>query len=162
MKYKILTGATNPILRAVADPIDHFTNDIAQLWEDMKKICHDYDGVGLAAPQIGLPLRMIYITHWRKTPKGTKYINDQIMINPEILSQSETLNTDVEGCLSLPWLTGKVKRHDWIRVKFQDIEWKVGTKNYKGFDARIIQHEIDHINGVLFIDKAKDLRSSDK
>ena len=69
MHYSIISGATNPILRAVADPIEHFGDDIKQLAQDMKFVCHEYDGVGLAAPQIGLSLRIIYTTQWKQTPK---------------------------------------------------------------------------------------------
>ena len=160
MHYTILTWATNPVLRAVADPVQHIDNDIKQLAEDMKLVCREHDGVGLAAPQIGLSLKMIYITHRRKGPKWLKYVGEQVMLNPEILAHAETMNSDVEWCLSLPHMTGKVKRYDWVRVQFQNTDWEVSIKNYKGFDARIIQHEIDHINGILFIDKAKDIKIS--
>ena len=158
MHYTILIGATNPILRSTADPIDHFWEEIIWFARDMKRVCHEHDGVGLAAPQIGLPLRIIYITQRKKTPKWLKYVTDQIMINPEILMDSRTRNSDVEGCLSLPRLEGDVKRFDRIRVKFQDVYGKSITKTYKWFDARIIQHEIDHLDGILFIDKATNLR----
>jgi peptide deformylase len=69
MHYSIITGATNPILRSVADPIDHFDNELFKVARDMKLVCHEHDGVGLAAPQIGLPLRIIYTTQRKKTPK---------------------------------------------------------------------------------------------
>ncbi len=158
MHYSIISGASNPILRSVADPIKDFDDTIQQLALDMKLVCHEEDGVGLAAPQIGLSLRMIYTTQWKKTPKGLKFLSDQIMINPEILGKSTTMNKDVEGCLSLPGIEGMVKRYDWVKVKFQDETGKSFTKTYKGFDARIVQHEIDHLNGVLFIDKASKLQ----
>lgn len=158
MHYSIISGATNPILRSVADPIKDFDNTIQQLALDMKLICHEEDGVGLAAPQIWLSIRMIYTTQWKKTAKGLKFLSDQIMLNPEILAKSVTMNKDVEGCLSLPGIEGLVKRYDWVKVKFQDETGKKITKMYKGFDARIVQHEIDHLNGVLFIDKATKLQ----
>lgn len=101
---------------------------------------------------------MIYTTQWKKTAKGLKFLSDQIMLNPEILAKSVTMNKDVEGCLSLPGIEGLVKRYDWVKVKFQDETGKKITKMYKGFDARIVQHEIDHLNGVLFIDKATKLQ----
>lgn len=157
MHYTILTGATNPILRSVADPIDNFSADIFKLARDMKLVCHEHDGVGLAAPQIGLPLRIIYTTQRKKTPKWLKYITDQIMINPEILTDSATKNEDAEGCLSLPGIEWNVKRFDWVKLQFQDVRGKLVVKTYKWFDARIIQHEIDHLNGILFIDKATNI-----
>lgn len=158
MHYSILTGATNPVLRSVADPIDHFWEEIIWLARDMKHVCHEHDGVGLAAPQIGLPLRIIYTTQWKQTPKWLKYVTDQIMINPEIIIDSRTKNSDVEWCLSLPHIEGDVKRFDRIKLQFQDVHGKSITKTYKWFDARIIQHEIDHLDGILFIDKATNLR----
>lgn len=158
MHYSIISWASNPILRAVADSIDNFGNEVKQLAQDMKFVCHEYDGVGLAAPQIGLSLRIIYTTQWKKTPKWLKYVADQIMINPEIIIDSVTMNKDIEWCLSLPGIEGMVKRFDWVKVRFQDTDGKYTTKTYKGFDARIIQHEIDHLNGILFTDKAVNLQ----
>ena len=158
MHYSIISGATNPILRSVADPIKNFDDSIKQLALDMKLVCHEEDGVGLAAPQIGLSIRMIYTTQWKETPKGLKFLSDQIMVNPEITAKSTTTNKDVEGCLSLPGIEGMVKRYDWIKVKFQDTTGKKLTKTYKGFDARVIQHEIDHLDGILFIDKVAKLQ----
>ena len=151
--YSIITGATNPILRSVADPIENFTEDIKQLALDMKLVCHEEDGVGLAAPQIGLSVRIIYTSQWKNTPKGLKFLSDQIMINPHITAKSTTMNKDVEWCLSLPGIEWLVKRYDWIKVKFQDATGKKLTKTYKKYKTRIIQHEIDHLDGILFIDK---------
>lgn len=153
----VLTWATNPILRAVADPIVIFDADLKQLAKDMKVVCKQYDGVGLAAPQIGLSIRVIYTTQWKNGPKWLEYTGDQIMINPEILEISDKLKSDVEGCLSLPWLEWKVKRHVNIKVRFQDVNGKEFVKSFSEFNARIIQHEVDHLNGILFIDKATDL-----
>jgi len=146
--------ANNPILRAVADPIAKIDKDIIQLARDMQVVCREYDGVGLAAPQIGVPLRIIYTTQWKETPKWLKYLRDQIMINPVVLSQTKKMDTDIEWCLSLPGVEWNVERYSWVKVQYEDISWKTIVQSYKWFDARIIQHEIDHINGILFIDKA--------
>lgn len=154
MYYTILTGATNPVLRSIADPIEHFGDEVLKLARDMKLVCHQYDGVWLAAPQIGIPLRIIYTTQRKKTAKWLKYIADQIMINPTILLDSGTMSSDIEWCLSLPWLEGKVRRFDRVKVSYQDIAGKTTNKIFKWFDARVIQHEIDHLDGILYIDKA--------
>lgn len=123
----------------------------------MKLVCKQYDGVGLAAPQIGLSLRIIYTTQRKGGHDWLERTGDQIMINPEILEISDNLKTDVEWCLSLPGLEWKVKRHHQIKLKFQDLNGKEFIKSFSGFNARIIQHEIDHINGILFIDKATNI-----
>ena len=157
LKYAILTWPTNPILRAVADPIVVFDDGLRQLAKDMKTVCKEHDGVGLAAPQIGLSIRIIYTTQWKNGPDWLVYTGDQIMINPEILEYSDNLKTDVEWCLSLPGLEWKVKRPLQIKVKFQDLNKKEFIKSFSGFNARIIQHEVDHLNGVLFIDKATNI-----
>lgn len=162
MNYSILTGPHNPILRSVSDTIDHFGNDIAILARDLKLVCHQHDGMGLAAPQIGIPLRIIYTTQRKKTPKWLKYIADQIMINPELVEQGTKTTNDIEWCLSLPGIEGKVRRYDDITIRYQDIHWASYTKRYTWFDARVIQHEIDHLDGILFIDKTKDVRKVSK
>ncbi len=160
MRHSILTGATNPILRTQADPITDFGDDLLKLALDMKLVCHQYDWVGLAAPQIGIPLRVIYTTQRKKTPKWLKYITDQIMINPTLILDSGTTNSDIEWCLSLPGIEGKVRRFDRVKVSFQDTDGKTISKIYKWFDARIIQHEIDHLDGILFIDRATSVRKT--
>lgn len=124
----------------------------------MKLICHKSDGVWVAAPQIGVPLRVIFVTLWKKTPKWLKMAWDQIIINPEVIEHSQKTVVEIEWCLSLPGLEWKVERYDWVKIKFQDIYGKHMEKKYKWFDARIIQHEIDHINGILYIDKAINIR----
>lgn len=84
------------------------------------------------------------------------------MINPVILEHSNTKSYDIEGCLSLPKITGRVKRYDHVKVKFTDIQNQTHTQIYKGFDARVIQHEIDHLDGVMFIDIAEEIYEDNK
>lgn len=157
MKYKILVWETNPFLRTPADTVENFGLDISKLARDMKLVCHEEDGVGLAGPQIGVMQRVIYTTQRKKTPKWLKYLSDQIMINPEIIWHSDTSNIDVEWCLSLPGIEGKVKRYNQVKVRFFEPSGKELVKTYKWFDARIIQHEVDHLDGILFIDKAENV-----
>jgi peptide deformylase len=143
---KILTEP-HPILRgqnANLDVSDFGSTDITRLLEDMIDTMKSADGIGLAAPQIGIKLRMCVIT--------TK---DEVMafLNPEILKTSWRKIIMEEGCLSVPGVFGNVRRPKSITLKFQDIKGRQRIENYIGLFARIVQHELDHLNGVLFIDK---------
>ena len=122
-------------------------------------LMYEYDGVGLAAPQLGKNIRMIAVTQWKETKEKNKkkctkeLIGEYIMINPEILEYSKTTQKTEEACLSLPDLFGDVERFQWIKVKYQTVQGKENTKKLSGFNAVVVQHEIDHLNGVLFTDK---------
>lgn len=140
----------NPLLRQksliIKDPL---AQEIQDLLPEMTETMIKKDGVGLAAPQIGLNIRLIVVRHKD---------NDIIMINPEILKKSLFKEWDEEGCLSVPGVFGQVKRHKKLTVRYLDSDGKSQQLEAEGFFARVIQHEVDHLNGVLFIDKAKDLR----
>jgi peptide deformylase len=119
----------------------------------MKETMLKKDGVGLAAPQIGKNKRIITVN----TKDGVI-----AMINPRILNKSFLKEWDEEGCLSVPGIYGKVKRSKKLKCEFFDMDKKKNIISAQGFFARIIQHEIDHLDGILFIDKAKDTRNIDK
>jgi peptide deformylase len=102
------------------------------------------DGAGLAAPQVGRLLRVIAI-NLNKSPL--------IMINPQITKKSWSKNILEEGCLSVPGIYAKVKRHTYITAEYQDIHGQKISAKFSHFPARVIQHEIDHLDGILFIDK---------
>lgn len=143
--YKIMKIITYPneILRKKAQEIDNFS-DIQKIIPEFKKTMLEHDGIGLAAPQIGKSIKMIAI----QTKEGPK-----IFINPKIISKSFKKEIAEEGCLSLPKIFGKVKRAYKVAVKFQNekgIHYKITVK---GLYARVLQHEIDHLDGILFIDK---------
>ncbi len=132
------------LLRMKSREVDAVNDRILTLLKDLSHTLYDAEGVGLAAPQIGVLKRVVVVD------AGEGLIE---LINPVILKQSgET--TDIEGCLSIPGVFGDVTRPEHITVKALDRNGKSVTSEYSGFTARVICHEIDHLDGVLFKDKA--------
>lgn len=128
-------------------------SDFKSFCEDLTKTMKEKDGIGLAAPQVGKNIRIIAV--------DTK--NGPIcMINPEILKKSIRKEWDEEGCLSVPDVYGKVKRHKKITCKFINKKGDQEKINANGLFARVIQHEVDHLNGILFTDKAKNIQEIEK
>lgn len=151
--YPIETGMNNPILRKKSKEIKEINDEIKEFSDILMKLMWEYDGVWLAAPQIGKNIRMVAISQWKITKKDSWLLGEFIMINPEIIQASQEMSLSTESCLSLPWLEGKVKRHKSIQVQYTDIKGNQQTKKVKDFNAFIIQHEIDHLNGILYADK---------
>ena len=143
---KIEKGTENTILRQVATEITEITEDIRLLAEKMQKVMHAEKGIGLAAPQIGHSIRLIVATI-----EG----HDLFLINPEIKSFSAECKEDEEGCLSLPGDFFLVSRAKKIAVEFLDLDGKKHLLHLRDLDARVIQHEIDHLNGILFVDRVE-------
>jgi peptide deformylase len=108
----------------------------------------DHKGVGIAAPQVGINRRLILVQRFDK--EGNPF---ETLINPEIMAFSDSLHARIEGCLSIPILRDTVTRPWMIEIKYQDIQGTVIQEKLEGFTARIFQHEIDHLNGVLFTDR---------
>ena len=144
----IITGEKNPNLRQLSKPVEHFTKEVRDLISQMKMIMENNNGVGLAAPQIGIPLRVI-----------TCELDDKfyVFINPEIIKTSKEAVAMEEGCLSLPNIYGEVIRPEKIILKAINADGKKIKLKAFGLLARVIQHEIDHLDGILFIDKAKNI-----
>jgi peptide deformylase len=137
-------------LRQIAKEIkQNQFSEYFDLAQDMAKTMVADKGIGLAAPQIGQNLRLIIIS----TKQGA-----QVMINPKISKASFLKEWGEEGCLSIPKVFGDVKRHRSVECTFFDLEGIKQTATAEGLLARVIQHEIDHLNGILFIDKAKNIR----
>jgi peptide deformylase len=115
------------------------------------------NGVGLAAPQIGLPMQLAVIESLPKEDEAGNEIPDSrqlfVIANPEIVWQSRETADGVEGCLSIPGYVGEVERHEVIRVRGQDRYGKKVKLKLNGWTARIFQHEVDHLNGILYIDR---------
>lgn len=130
-----------------------------QLILDMAKTMKEKDGVGLAAPQVGVSKRIVAIEIAADNPRypGHSAVSSLVLINPKILRKSWKKEIREEGCLSLPEIFGLVKRSIKIRVVALDKNGKKIKFRASGFLARVIQHEIDHLDGVLFIDKAKEI-----
>lgn len=158
-KFTIQTGDENEILRTPSEPIKpQELRSYRGLADDMIKYIKNPDngGVGLAAPQIWVNKRLIVVSLLR-TYEDESY-RTIAMINPEIREHSEELYSDTEGCLSVPGETGDVDRWAWIRVDFLDGEWKKYSLKLENLAARIVQHEIDHLDGILFTDKVEEIR----
>jgi len=134
----------DPVLRQVATPVRDITADIKRIIADMTETMWHQVGIGLAAPQVGLPYRILVMDDG----KG----GAQTLIHPEIESRSGTVREE-EGCLSLPGVFGVVERTKTITVRAMDADGKPVSLEATGLKARIVQHELDHLDGVLFIDR---------
>jgi len=151
--YPVQTWLNNPILRTKSKevPIEEIKSDkIQEFWQILFRWMEIYDGVWLAAPQIGENIRMIAVCQFDK--KLEKIIWADVCINPKILSKKWEFISE-EWCLSLPWLEGKVKRAKEIEVEYYDLNWKKHTRKAYDYNAAIFQHEIDHLDWILFWDK---------
>jgi len=143
----------DPILRQVATPVDEITDGVRQLLDDMATTMYDAPGIGLAAPQINVSQRLVVIDCGKDdAPELYK------MVNPEIISLSDKRAVLEEGCLSIPDQTADVERPADVTVQYLDETGVRQTLTADGLLAACIQHEIDHLNGVLFIDHISRLK----
>jgi peptide deformylase len=147
-KLPIEKGATNKILRGKSVPVSKFDKKLWRLLDDMKETMYAAEGVGLAAPQIGLNIRVVVC----RFNHGTSHETVVDMVNPVITNLSEDKEDGEEGCLSIPGKYDQVYRHSHLTVKFLDRKGKETVLKLRGFNARIVQHEVDHINSMLYID----------
>jgi peptide deformylase len=144
----------DPILKKVSKPVEKVTPEILALMDDMLDTMYAAPGIGLAAVQIGVPKRLVVIDTARdETPKNPLYL-----VNPEIVWASEELNEHEEGCLSIPEVYDLVKRPARVKVRFLDRNGAAHEMECDGLLATCVQHEIDHLNGVLFIDRLTRLK----
>jgi peptide deformylase len=154
-KRPILT-APDPRLKAVGKDVAKVDGEIKTLIDDMLETMYAADGVGLAAIQIGVPLNVVVIDVAQKEGKN----EPQVFINPKITWASEETATFEEGCLSVPDIWEEVERPAAIRADYLDRDGKPQTVEADGFLADCLQHEIDHLNGTLFIDHLSRLKRS--
>ncbi len=145
----------DPRLKKACDPIADITKDLRALADDMLETMYDAPGVGLAAPQLGILQRMIVLDCDKDDRLMRRAL---VMINPEITAQSEDLNVYEEGCLSLPDQFAEVTRPSEVEVRWTDLKGKEQSQGFDGLWATCVQHEIDHLNGKLFIDYLKPLK----
>ena len=152
MSKLVVRKAGDPILRKKSIPVKKIDKKIKKMLDDMAETMYDSNGVGLAAPQIGENLRVIIID-----------VGDELieLINPELLSFEGTQLCEQEGCLSIPGFFGVVERAEKIDVKFLNRQGKRIFLTAEGFKAQAIQHEIDHLDGILFIDRAKSVMKAE-
>ena len=140
----------DPILRRRAESVSEVTPEIRAMLRDMIDTMYHEVGIGLAAPQVGISLRLMVVDdHKGRGPRA--------LINPEIVEQAGRVVAE-EGCLSIPGIFAPVARAEWVRLEAQDEEGQPVTIDTKGLFARVIQHEMDHLDGVLFIDRLEPVR----
>lgn len=153
-----------PVLRTMCVPVTLSKTELAPLIDDMFATMHATDGVGLAAPQIGITQRLVVIHIPARTEKRrdgviveTEPEQNYAMLNPVITQHSDSTVTASEGCLSLPGRYAPITRYSWVTCEYQDLKGRhLRIRRATGLLARAIQHEIDHLNGVLFIDHVSD------
>jgi len=144
------------VLRNKTQKITSFDSSLNGIVDDMVETMYDAPGVGLAAPQVGKSIRLI-VVDTTEDKEGDK--EHMVLINPEII-ESEGKQVDEEGCLSVPELSANVKRYQKITVSFQDLQGKAHELSTEDRFAVVLQHEIDHLNGILFIDHLSPLKRS--
>lgn len=158
MTIREIVTVPNPVLRAKAKKVRSVTPEIGQLIDDMVETMRQAPGVGLAAPQVGTGLRVIVVEYGEPSedpeaePKPPKLY---AVINPEITRQSNEAALGTEGCLSIPGYVGEVERKETVTVKGLNRHGREFKLKAKGWLARIFQHEIDHLDGVLFTDRSE-------
>lgn len=145
----------DPVLRKEADEIDQNYPNLDKLIVNMIETMHKAPGVGLAAPQVGLPIRL-FVVDTESLYEDEKGQEDQgikkVFINPIILDEWGEKWDFEEGCLSIPGVREKVNRHSKLKIEYYDEDFNLHEEEYDGMNARVIQHEYDHIEGVLFTD----------
>ncbi|MGB6291249.1 MAG: peptide deformylase [Desulfobulbales bacterium] len=149
---KILTFP-NPVLRQKVETVTSFDESLKELATDLAETMYDAPGAGLAANQIGVCLRVV-VVDVSENKEEKKHL---VLVNPEIIDK-EGCQIDEEGCLSVIDLTAKVERYRKLLVRAQDLDGKSWEFPAEDFFARVIQHELDHINGILFIDHLSSLK----
>ena len=157
MTLRKIVTLPDPVLRKKARAITKIDRELGPLIDDMVETMREAPGVGLAAPQIGLSERLIVVEYYeREEDEENEEAPKKVwaVINPEIVKASEEKLMGVEGCLSIPGLLGDVERHAEVQIKGLNRHGKPMKIKAQGWLARIFQHEIDHLNGVLFPDRA--------
>ncbi|UCD66313.1 MAG: peptide deformylase [Deltaproteobacteria bacterium] len=149
---KILTYP-NPVLRQRVETVTNFDDSLKELARDLAETMYDAPGAGLAANQIGVCLRVVVVD----VSESEEEKKPLVLVNPEII-EKEGCQVDEEGCLSVIDLTAKVERYSKLLVKAQDLNGKTWEFPAEEFFARVIQHELDHLNGILFIDHLSPLK----
>lgn len=148
----------NPVLRAVARPVEDPTDpEIARLAADMIETMMDAPGVGLAAPQIDVSRRIVVFRVPADRSAGDP-VETTVLINPVVEPLGDDTELGWEGCLSIPGLRGLVPRHTRIRYRGIGLDGAVIEREAEGFHARVVQHETDHLDGILYIDRMDDLK----
>jgi peptide deformylase len=155
---KVLQMGDPRLLEEAADVTEFDTPELHALVRDMKDTMHALDGAGLAAPQIGVGLRLVMFEVDADGDPEVEAIPFTVLINPEIIPNGSEMEEDWEGCLSLPGMHGLVPRYSSIRYRGVDQFGKSIERRVSGFHARVVQHEVDHLEGMLYPRRIADLR----
>ena len=142
----------HPLLRQVAEPVARFdTRELLELVRDMDDTMRSLDGAGLAAPQIGVSLRVV-IFEVRRNPRypDAGEVPYTVLVNPQLTPLDDELEDGWEGCLSVPGLRGRVPRYRRLRYRGYDTAGCLVDRTVDGFHARVVQHEVDHLDGILY------------
>ena len=159
MAIRQIVEVPDPRLRQISSPVEEVTDEIRELVSDMFETMYAAPGIGLAAIQVGVPKRVLVIDLQEPAEEGGEPVRDpHVFINPEILEHSDQDVPYTEGCLSVPDQFAEVDRPDRIRARWLDVDGKVREEEIEGLLATCLQHEMDHLNGVLFIDHLSRLK----
>ena len=159
MAIRPILEAPDPILRQVSSPVEAITPELQTLIDDMFETMYAAPGIGLAAIQVGVPKRILVIDLQDPEEEGGEPVRKpMIFINPEILRSAETIVPYQEGCLSVPDQYAEVERPESIRARWLDRDGKVHEEELDGLLATCLQHEMDHLEGILFIDHLSRLK----
>lgn len=154
MTTRPLVLLPDPILRESSRPVERVDDELRRFADDMLETMYDAPGIGLAAVQVGEPVRLLVID----VSKEDEPKNPQVFINPEVVATGDEVSTYEEGCLSIPDYYAEVERPATVTVNYLDRNGKENTVTADGVFATCLQHEIDHLNGVLFIDHISKLK----
>ena len=162
MAIRRIYETPDAVLREISSPVETFDDELKTLVADMFETMYDAPGIGLAAVQVGVPIRLLVIDLQEPAdpddPESKIVREPRVFVNPEILWHSDSEAPYTEGCLSVPEQYAEVMRPDKIRAKWQDETGKVYEEEIEGLLAVCLQHEMDHLNGVLFIDHLSRLK----
>lgn len=158
MPVRPIVRLGEPVIRAVARPVDESlfgSRDLLRLVRDLVDTMHEAEGVGLAAPQVGEAVRVFVFEAKGSEPP----VPLTVAVNPRLEPVPGDLVEGWEGCLSIPGLRGLVPRHEVVELSALDALGRPFIRRAEGFEARIIQHELDHLNGVVYLDRMRDMAS---
>ena len=162
MAIRRIYETPDTVLRQISKPVETFDDELKTLVDDMFETMYDAPGIGLAAVQVGVPIRLLVIDLQEpanpEDPESKSVRDPKVFINPEVLWHSDTEVPYTEGCLSVPEHYAEVMRPDKIRARWQDEKGKTYEDEIEGLLAVCLQHEMDHLNGVLFIDHLSRLK----
>ena len=159
MAIREIVEVPDPRLRQISSPVEEVTDEIRELVSDMFETMYAAPGIGLAAIQVGVAKRILVIDLQEPEEEGGEPVKDpHVFINPEIVTHSDEEVPYTEGCLSVPDQFAEVDRPDKIRARWLDLDGKLQEQDIDGLLAVCLQHEMDHLNGVLFIDHLSRLK----